>query len=312
MRTAIMTLAAAMLVTGSPTATEVYWTPAHDLAPATGILDVPAACDLDRDRDNDVTVLGDCAAVSQYWNAGTPEVPSWQLDVTQFPGVVVCDYRAGDLGDLDSDGDADLVIGCYGGDLHTYWNDGTPDDPVWRHDPASLQGIVITPKPAPRLDDMDADGDLDMLVATDSQLFHVRYVENVGTPVNPQWVYRGWVQGITFTEVAYTCLGLGDLDGDGDLDVVGSDDDPTVQCWENVGSPQSFQFVENPSMLIGVEDIGPWPYISFGLDLLDIDADGDPDLLIDGWGRSYLYLNERTSSVEPRTWTWGAIKALYQ
>lgn len=296
-----------LLVSGTTAATTVYWTPAHELAPAGDIIR-PAVCDLDRDGDYDVSVLGKCGSTPHYWNVGSPVRPSWQLDLTQFPGILACDMRGGDFGDLDDDGDQDLVIGCYYGDLHMYWNAGTPEIPVWQEDPSAFEGLWIGCFPGMRLADMDADGDLDIMVTIESSvLSELYYVENVGSRTDPQFVYRGPVSGVSFASITNPSVALGDIDGDGDLDLVGCSDNPRIQCWENVGTPQSFQFVESPSMLVGVERVTPCPW---GLDLADFDGDGDPDLLIAGWDSNYLYLNEQISSVE-RT-SWGAIKALYR
>jgi hypothetical protein len=306
MKVTVMIVAVTVILAGaSASATTLYWTPAHYLAPS-GYLLPPTACDLDGDGDYDVTAL-DARPPYHYWNVGTPQMPAWQLDMTQFTGIINCSIiggSPGDFGDLDGDGDQDLVFGCFYGDLHMNWNVGTPQVPAWLDDPSMFQGLAIHWKPAPLLADLDADGDLDLLIVRDD--FAPRYLENTGSPTSPQWTDRGNVSGITFAHPAHVYAALGDLDGDGDLDMVGSCYGPNIQCWENVGTPQGFQFVENPSMLIGV--VAPQGY---GLDLLDIDADGDPDLLFGGaYFVNYLYLNERVSPVEARTW--GSIKALYR
>jgi len=48
-----------------------------------------------------------------------------------------------------------------------------------------------------------------------------------------------------------------------------------------------------------------------GIELADLDADGDADLLLAiGVGQNLLYLNDGVVPVEPTSW--GAIKALYR
>jgi hypothetical protein len=299
-----------LATSGVTSATEVYWTPAHELAPA-GDLSGCGGCDLDGDGDYDLTVLyGELEPSRQYWNAGTPQLPSWQLDVTQFAGIFLCSLtgKPAGFGDLDADGDLDLVFGCFYGDLHMHWNVGTPQTPAWQQDPSVFQGLAAPWKPACRLADLDADGDLDLIVACNHPAAYVRYFENTGTPASPQWTYRGPLSGVTFPSSSHVYVALGDLDGDGDLDMIGSCESPLLQCWENVGTPQSFQFIENPSMLLG---IGPFSQpVGVGLDLADFDGDGDPDLLVARLSGNYLYLNERVSPVDPTSWS--IIKAMYR
>jgi hypothetical protein len=63
-------------------------------------------------------------------------------------------------------------------------------------------------------------------------------------------------------------------------------------------------------MLTGVEyEHKGW---TIGLELLDIDGDGDLDLLIDQsyYGQNLLFLNQHYTPVEPASW--GSIKALFR
>jgi hypothetical protein len=139
----------------------------------------------------------------------------------------------------------------------------------------------------------------------------VEYFENTGSMTSPGWTHRGKLGGVTFTIGGYRDIGLGDLDGDGDLDLVGVSGACWIQCWENVGTPQSFQFTENPAMLGGV-DVHP-SYPVWEVDLADFDGDGDPDLLVDtDTSSNCLYLNEGEGTTPVESATWGAIKSLYR
>ncbi len=308
MRAMLLVAAVVLALTALPSAAAgVSWSPAHELAPV-GDLGCLASCDLDGDGDVDVTALTSPTPF-EYWNIGSAHVPSWQLDETQFGELFQCDPtgRNCDFGDLDADGDQDLVFGCWDGDLHTYWNIGTPQSPAWEIDPVMFEGTLVSYQPSPRLGDLDADGDLDLLVAADYALAEVRYFENTGDATLPEWTDRGALDGVTFASSSDRTIALGDLDGDGDLDAVGACWRNVISCWENVGTPRSFQFIENPSMVAGVDQTDQYGVPQ--LDLGDFDGDGDPDLLIYGSDGNYLYLNDGTTPVA-RT-TWGAIKGLY-
>ena len=305
MKTLVIVTTIACLATWAPSrATEVHWTPAHHLAPQ-GMNSAFAVGDLDADSDYDVSMFNS-DPVYHYWNVGTPQDPAWQLDTTQFPTVPWCYYRTGALGDLDQDGDLDLVIGCDDELLRCYWNIGTPQGPLWQYDPTEFEGITVFVGPAqPYLADLDNDGDLDLTVTVMGGA--IQRIENTGTPSDPDWTYQGHMSGIRIGPGGGESAALGDIDGDGDLDLVGVSWDTPPQCWENVGTPESFEFVENPAMLTGVDESASGRCVG----LMDIDADDDLDLLIAlGFGENHLYLNEDYVPVGSTTWT--AIKAMFR
>ena len=307
--TVILTGVACALLSIVPVTSEatIYWTPAHELAPQ-GHSTTMVAGDLDGDGDCDLSLLG--AGPYHYWNIGTAQEPAWELDVGQFGGVIGCSYRNGGLGDVDGDGDLDLAIGCYYEEgLHFYWNLGPPTTPVWGAASSVLEGVT---KPidhvGPRFCDIDADGDLDLLVMRGNG--RVWLAENVGTVTDAQFVETGWMEGIPLGSGAGPTMGLGDLDLDGDIDLVRVTWDTPPECFENVGTPSDFEFVVNEDMLTGL--VVPPSGYGKGVELLDIDADGDPDMiLVRGYGENLLFLNEgTTTSVEPTSW--GVIKAMYR
>jgi hypothetical protein len=310
MRTAAV-FAILLVVAGSrlAAATDVYWIPAHHLAPQ-GHSARFATADLDGDLDIDISMLL-LGPVHQYWNVGTPQDPEWELDLTQFGEIISCSFRSGAFGDVDQDGDLDLLITCYSSDIEPpwfYWNVGTPHDPVWEADPSVVDSIVVSYGASePYLADVDGDGDLDLLAVISSGW--VKHFENVGGPTAPVWEHVGYLEGVTIGPGTEQTIAFGDVDRDGDLDLVGITWDSPPECWENVGTPQAYEFVENPSMLIGVDE--PGEEGGQGIDLMDIDGDGDLDMLIAGGSLgNFLYLNEGFTPVEQTSW--GTIKALFR
>jgi hypothetical protein len=303
-RAAIAVVLTALLGMCEGAAAEVYWTPAHDLAPDSGLTGL-AGGDLDGDGDYDLSALT-LGPVRHYWNVGSPVSPEWELDLTVFPDIPSCVERWGDLGDVDSDGDLDLVLGCYYTDFLMCWNTGTPQEPQWEYDATVFESIEVWQGGSnPVMGDLDADGDLDILAVRVSG--RVRRLENTGTACEPCWTDRGLIGGVDLHR-SLGSAALGDIDLDGDLDLVALTPDHSPRCWENTGTPEDFVFTENPAMLSGVDEPagGGW-----GVALLDIDADGDPDLVFagDSWV-NYAFLNEGTVSVEPATWS--RVKALFR
>ncbi len=297
---AVVAMSLVLLTASVVQGTEVYWTPAHQLAPQ-GWSNHVMAGDLDGDGDYDVSLMG-----PQYWNVGTPQLPEWEEAAeSPYEGVESCDFRDGALGDLDDDGDLDLVITCYDEHLRFYRNTGTPQVPSWDYEPAMFDSVdTVSGGAEPYLVDLDADDDLDILVAC-AFGYVVLYMENVGTPSTPEWADRSTI--LTVGPGSYPRIALGDIDGDADPDLVCVTRTSAPQTWENIGTPEAFEFVENPSMLVGVTE----PAWGKGIELFDVDADGDPDLLIMYYlGENFLYLNEGATPV--RSTSWSCIKALYR
>jgi len=283
---------------------EVHWTLVEGLLPD-NYLDYPAVSNFDGDGDDDISSFG-CYPIYHYWNLGPPGAPEWQVDTGQFGGLPPCYDRLGALGDVDGDGDQDLVLACYDGSVKFCRNIGTPLQAVWEYEPAVGESITMNPGGAcPTLADLDADGDLDLVIV--SPFGNARYCENTSSAGSPHWRGTCWM-GVNVGPGTGGQIAFGDIDLDGDLDAVGITTDTPLQCWENAGTPQDYQFVENPAMIAGIDQPSDR---GFGIGLIDIDRDGDLDILIPYWfAQTFLYLNELVTPIESATW--GSVKALYR
>jgi hypothetical protein len=145
----------------------------------------------------------------------------------------------------------------------------------------------------PCFGDLDTDSDLDLLIGTGEGT--VYYYRNDGDSANAQMTYvTNNYLGIAVVEDASP--ELADIDGDGDLDLfVGRS--PAgfgtnlgdVYFYENLGAPQApdFQFVTTDYLTL---DVG---LISLPR-LVDIDADGDPDLFSSMGVQLGLFRNQGT------------------
>jgi hypothetical protein len=119
------------------------------------------------------------------------------------------------LGDLDDDGDLDLLVGESSGWLNFYRNTGTRNRAQFSLVSDEFEGIKVGRRSAPALMDLDGDGDLDLLVG--SELDGVLLVRNEGSKSVPRFA-RGSksLPGLP----ALAAPAGGDFDADGDLDLV--------------------------------------------------------------------------------------------
>ena len=232
---------------------------------ATGgkIRGAPAVGDLDGDGEPEV-ILGSYDHWVYAWHRDGRAVAGWP----QSTGGPVVSSPA--VGDLDGDGHLEVVIGSKGGNVYAWHGDGTPvagwpratssavdsspaigdidgdghlevvvgsnDDYVyaWHSDGAAVAGwpkkTVGPVLLSPALGDLDGDGDLEVMVASyDDSNKNVYAWHGDGTSV------AGWPQ-TTAGILLVSSPALGDLDGDGNLEVVIADGAGFVYAWHGNGT----------------------------------------------------------------------------
>ena len=185
-----------------------------------------------------------------------------------------------DLGDLDGDGDMDVMIGAggeYEAQLYYFENEGTPESPEFAEPVLNPFGIQTGDNgfSMPSLVDLDADGDLDLMVSFEYGLL---YYENSGDASNPSFEQP---QLLTTGYYLFSPT-FADMDNDGDLDMmIGTYDyyysaESPVFYYENTGSASNPEFAEPVANPFGMTN---GYYFSFP-ELVDIDEDGDFDLFV--------------------------------
>jgi VCBS repeat-containing protein len=195
-----------------------------------------------------------------------------------FTGVNVGESSRPELGDLDGDGDLDLVVGAGDGTLHYFENVGDAANPVFVEQTGAGNPFdaVRGDGTHPELADLDGDGDLDLLVGYYDGTLH--YFENQGDATSPAFVEEiGAANPFNGLDVGYGAKPqLADLDGDGDLDAVIVATNGAVRYYENTGTAQAYSF----TLVTGAAD--PFSGFSFWggpiLQFADIDGDGDIDI----------------------------------
>ena len=197
------------LNTGVPAARWFTWNVDLNAGPTAAVF--PA--DLDRDGDIDIvgaTLSGD--AIRWWENDGAPYLPSWtpRSIATSFAGA-----QDVTTADLDGDGDFDVLSASSLQSRISWWeNDGSPRDDGWVLHDLSLSFAGAC---AVATADVDRDGDIDILGAAELDQ-QIAWWENRPDSGTPSFLFHSvdaQVPGIRSVD-------LGDLDRDGDLDIVGA------------------------------------------------------------------------------------------
>lgn len=112
-------------------------------------------------------------STSQFYyfeNTGTAQQAEFTLMDTNFADIL--QYNLGTeivpaFGDLDNDGDLDLIVGAISGYFHYIENIGSPTNPSFNLNTPIITNTDVGADAAPYLFDLDEDGDLDLFVGNE-------------------------------------------------------------------------------------------------------------------------------------------------
>lgn len=246
---------------------------------------VPAPVDLDDDGDLDFAmgVLGGAfnpiltaSDNFYYWERTGPR--ALELRTRRFLGAIDAGSESVPaVVDIDGDDDADLVVGSKidpvrsgAGLLLIFRNEGTAAAPRLRLTDSLV--LAAAYHHAPAFADLDADGDVDLLLGTWNQ--DVLFYRNEGTRATPRFV-QDTARTIRLPRASNTIPALADLDRDGDLDLLVGEASGEVNHLRNDGSPAEPRFELVTERLADI-DVGRRSAPA----LVDIDGDGLLDLVV--------------------------------
>jgi gliding motility-associated-like protein len=279
--------------------------------------------DFDNDGDLDVSIASTWGIVESFRNVGTPGKPRFEL--IYEPGLVASWFYDSNYsnagrpayGDLDDDGDQDMLIGqSFSDDLGDlapdylyFWRnegiDGVHDFNLVHYEINPYRDLSYKREGWPALTDFDKDGDLDLIITGEyaddetgspawlqfyrnDKVGHApdvmpTYVRLKGAANNPLYMADNTNYAVS--------IAFADLDKDGDDDYFYNLEDGTIGYRRNDGGtfvPQSGPYIynqSNPGASTGnpleVDNIRPIGYdqtVSFAF--ADLDNDGDLDLTL--------------------------------
>lgn len=264
----------------------------------------PALADLDDDGDLDLLVSNKIepgnprtGGLFLFENTGTATAPAFAAR-GPVPGLPEGYHYAPAFGDLDGDGDLDMLLGSWRDRIAYYRNDG-PARPGGGMAPMPALTLVDSAvatltrgrNTTPALADMDGDGDLDLFVGEASGALN--YYRNDGGPAAPAFqLVSDEFQGIDAGR--RSAPAVLDVDGDGDWDLAIGSEAGDLRIYVNEGSRLDPAFVEADPL--GPETPG-FSVPAFG----DLDADGDWDLLAGTVGGGLAFFRRTGRAGLPRS-----------
>ena len=281
----------------------------------------PTLVDLDNDGDADLVVHGNETdkGIDYYENTGegaspvfTPRTGDDNPFAAVGHGIDDGIYFSGGtaFADMDNDGDLDLILTHFG----YYENVGDAGQPVFSLRTGQgnpLHGITQSIRVASQIKPVDLDNDNDFDLVLIDEDWAIRYIENTGAPGAPAFTVRdGADNPFSGIDVVNPEHALGDLDGDGDLDlVVLSLSDGKMNYYENTGAPDAPEFTratagESPFETILRFGYGQAPALG------DTDNDGDLDLLVGDENGRLFYLENTGTATGPVFVTQGTGRAV--
>lgn len=266
---------------------------------------VPDFADLDADGDFDLAVGLADGTLRHFENVGSPSLASWAEDTGLFSGIDVGTNSIPAIADLDGDGDFDLAVGRGDGTLVYYENTGTNTSASWTQNSSMFPGIDVGNNSAPEFVDIEADGDLDLIVGNATGCVHL--YRNNGTVSLPSWEYDSALfafmnTGLTKKPGRYATPSFLDVDGDGDLDFISGQDDAafgSLVLYLNTGTKTNPVYDQlYPGMFNNVRGGATDGTRDYSApEFVDLDGDGREDIAVgtnDGWLTFYRNVGNST------------------
>jgi hypothetical protein len=217
------------------------------------------AADMDGDGDMDIVSASySDSTIAWYENDGAAD-PSWAAsDIATSASGAMSVFAA----DMDGDGDIDILSASKLDDTIAWYENNGAADPSWAASDIDTNADGAFSVFAA---DMDNDGDMDILSASDVD-DTIAWYENDGA-ANPSWTASDIDTNADNAKSVFAA----DMDNDGDMDILSaSDGDSTIAWYENDGAA-------DPSWT--ASDIATSAYGATSVFAADMDGDGDMDIV---------------------------------
>ncbi len=251
---------------------------------------IPCLYDVNGDGVKDILLGRKNNTIAYYTGDNSSGSIAFNYQTNIWQGLRFDLFTSPFVGDITGDGVVELVVGQYNGQNSLYTNALTTPSLLTSMFASVDVGYIATPL----FYDMDGDGDLDLLVANQTQIV---YFENTSSGSTYNFNFK--TASYFTTTYPITSLDVWDYDNDGDLDVFFGTTSGGVGLLENTGSPNgtvTFQEVFDGYGYVGAVnsfDKMYTPNPDAAICIADLDGDGDMDFLIaNQYGTTTFYRND--------------------
>ncbi len=240
------------------------------------------------------------AALSLYENTGTATNPAFTLiddDYIEIFEQLAFDYYSftPTFGDIDGDGDEDMIVGTEEGFLHLFINTPNGEGIAQFGAPQvqeQYQGLDIVQHSTPNLFDVNEDGLLDLVVGHRNG--EIRYLENTGTDTNPVFTQQSTFWGEIDVQEQGGVTGFSVpkmLKVNGDLVLVVGAENGKIHLYRGIeGNILTGAFTLVNDNLLGL-DIG----YNAAPAIADLDNDGMLDIIVGSYNGGLVWFEQAYS-----------------
>ena len=208
----------------------------------------PEFIDIDSDGDLDL-FIGTATDLSEfpingkvkfYENIGNDSnlEPIWNLVNSEFLGGNAGYNLSLDFGDIDADGDYDMLVGEYNGTIRIYLNMGDEFDPNFS-EYSLINDIDLSGYSIPKLVDIDNDLDLDLFIGQSTG--NISFYENIGSNENYDFI----LVSSNYNDISVSnksSIDFFDIDNDEDYDLIVGSQYENIFFYENIGDSYEANF----------------------------------------------------------------------
>ncbi len=258
----------------------------------------PAFADLDKDGDTDLLTGDTYGNLKYYKNIGTASNPQFAAPLVNPFGLSTTYYISiPAFADLDGDGDMDLLVGEYYGNMQYFKNIGTTTNPQFAAPQQNPFGIPAAYGIGfPSFADLDRDGDQDLLVG--EYYGNLQYFQNIGSASSPQFASAQENPFGLSSVYELASPTFADLDDDGDMDLLVGEYYGNFQYFENTSPVGTHEFSANIALQLNPNPVAEKLNIRTDMPFEQMQA-------FDAMGRLFRNYTGALTSIDVSDWNSG-------